>query len=119
MNIEQLRFEHPEIYKRIQELLDKRLTDFSLTSEGFEIWDDVEKGNYYGWYQFWNKTPPKQFLITSPESKIPYDIVFSILKISAYASVFYSVKLALTGLLLLEFINLLLTLKKQWVHDTY
>jgi len=119
MNIEQLRFEHPEIYKRIQELIDTRHTDFSLTSEGADIWNDVENGNYYAWYQFWNKTPPKQFIINSNEKRYPFDTVFSISRILIYCSAFYNVNIAISALIVLEFINLLLTFKKQRSYDTY
>lgn len=113
MNIEQLRFEHPEIYKRIQELIDTRHTDFSLTSEGADIWNDVEKGNYYAWYQFWNKTPPKQFIINSNEKRFPLDKIFSISRILIYVSAFYNVNIAILGLITLEVTNLLSVFKKH------
>jgi hypothetical protein len=114
MNIEQLRFEHPEIYKRIQELIDTRHTDFSLTSEGIDVWNDVEKGNYYAWYEFWNKMPPKQLIIQSnPRNFFSRNIILSILRIFIYISAFYHVNIAIFGLIILEGINLSFALKHK------
>jgi len=114
MNIEQLRFEHPEIYKRIQELIDTRHTDFSLTSEGIDVWNDVEKGNYYAWYQFWNRMPPKQLIIQSNRQNFfSRSTILGILRIFIYISAFYNVNIAIFGLIILEVMNLSLTLKSK------
>lgn len=84
MKIQELKNTHPAIYKRIIELQiangnapndsleignDSSMGNFwwSSTAEGFDIWADVDEGNFDSWYEH-HKLKPKTIVITQPKT---------------------------------------------------
>jgi hypothetical protein len=112
MSLESLKFKHPEIYNRVNELNDKRITDFSLTSEGYTIWSDVERGDYDSWYKFWSKNAPESVEVeVKDESYFNTQVTFRTFRTIFFLLCLYDIKFSFVLLALLEILELILVVK--------
>ena len=110
MKIRELKNTHPAIYNRILELqaaqgnipddtleLGKEGSSgnfwWSSSQEGYDIWEQVENGNFDAWYEH-HKLKPKTILVKEPKTfmSIFGDVLPSLLRIGGICFVVFNIE---------------------------